>query len=272
MSIAQPDIASRAWVTQLRFLYDYGHVSNPRGLQTNELMAAVTAVDMEFPVVHVVGRKLDYRFMAAEALWIISGSDRLSFHPQIEEKLKPYSDNGETLYGAYGIPFVDQLNYIEHTLRKNTESRQAVIAIWKPTPLLSKDIPCTVAIQFLIRMDTLYTNVFMRSSDIWMGLPYDIFSFTVMSTVIAMKLGVTKLGDLQIFSGSLHLYENNRLDAQSVLSKTTIGQDTLWNIGQLTSQTALQADLLSAANSSSNKEALMILTQIGDPNATVKRK
>ena len=74
----------------------------------------------------------------------------------------------------------------------------------KPT----NDMNCTVCLQFFIREGKLYETVYMRSNDIWYGLPYDALFFTSIQIYLAMKLGV-KLGTYTHVAGSLHLYERN---------------------------------------------------------------
>ena len=72
----------------------------------------------------------------------------------------------------------------------------------------TKDLPCTISLQYLIREGALHCIVYMRSNDLWLGFPYDVFCFTAFQTKLAMELGV-KLGTYTHIAGSLHLYERN---------------------------------------------------------------
>ena len=72
----------------------------------------------------------------------------------------------------------------------------------------SKDINCTVCLQFFIRNNKLHMTTYMRSNDLWMGFPYDVFQFTNMQVLMSMELGV-ELGTYTHISGSLHLYKRN---------------------------------------------------------------
>lgn len=199
--------------------------SSPRGLSTRELISYTTKTDMSKPIVSLPSRKLDYTFMVAEAYWILSGSDRLD-HPVLRKNLIKYSDDGEIMAGAYGPPFAAQVQYVVKALSRDRDSRQAVIVIWRMNPPNSKDIPCTVAVQFMIRNGFIHTNVFMRSSDAWLGWPYDVFSFTMMTCFVALHFPIAmrpKLGTLSLTAGSQHLYDRNIAQATSVCESSDNG-------------------------------------------------
>ena len=207
--------ANEAWEAQIRRLLNppvgtaYFDVA-PRGINCREIINDRVTFDMKYPRVDNPKRKLSYDFMKAEADWIIAGSNDLNYHPEIKSKLTPYSDNGETMAGAYGPMIMYQKDYVIEQLKKDRETRQAALTIWKPNPAPSKDIPCTLAMQFLIRENFIYTNVSMRSSDAWMGLPYDMYSFTMITCHIKAKIDHRiLLGSCTINMGSSHLYQYN---------------------------------------------------------------
>ena len=102
----------------------------------------------------------------------------------------------------------DQWKMVKQLLKNNPNSRQAVIHIKEPRDLVnrpSKDVNCTIAMQFLLRDNKLDLIVTMRSNDIWLGLPYDVFNFTCMQIQMAMELGVN-IGVYYHNAGSLHMY------------------------------------------------------------------
>jgi thymidylate synthase len=162
--------------------------------------------DMGYPIV-TCKPNTSWIYMAAEAIWILSGENSLFYSQEIQRIQAPYSDDGKKLSGAYGPSFQSQLPYILDLFARDINTRQAVLTIWKRSPKPSKDIPCTVALQWLIRNNKLHCIVTMRSSDVGMGLPYDMFSFACMSAEIASKLGV-ELGICYITAGSRHIYDN----------------------------------------------------------------
>jgi hypothetical protein len=204
VAITSPDSLGGAW----------------RGKTTRELVGYPSVWSMASPVVLCPGRFPEgrgHRFMMAEAAWILSGDNRLSTIFPFAKALAGLSDDGRTMGGAYGPPFVDQVSYVQRAIEGDLASRQAVITIWRPRPQLGgKDVPCTVALQWLVRSDlegqaTLHCVATMRSSDAWMGLPFDVFTFSAMSAFIALalrpKVGDLALGLLTLTAGSQHLYQ-----------------------------------------------------------------
>lgn len=227
--------ATVVWMNQVSQLATMRETASPRGMQTKEQVAVTLGVSMRYPVVCCPQRKLGYNFMAAEAFWILSGSNSLDFHPEIREKLGKFSDDGKTNNGSYGPRFIEQVGFVTQTLKMDPDSRQAVMTIWKPNPAPSKDIPCTVALQFLVRHNILHLNVFMRSSDVWLGLPYDIFSFSMMAIFVAIELGVKDLGRMTLLLGSSHLYETDWSNAQDVIRIWDWQSTTPWMAGNFKS-------------------------------------
>lgn len=158
-------------------------------------------------------RKMPMRYAVGELMWYLSGSQNVEDIAQFSEKWRDLSDDGLTANSAYGHRIFkgmgfDQWAYVYSLLRDNPNSRQAVIHIKDADDRVTKDMPCTLTLQFLIREGALYLTVNMRSNDIWMGLPYDMFSFTCMQLKMAMELGV-QLGTYTHNAASLHLYERD---------------------------------------------------------------
>ena len=152
-----------------------------------------------------------------------------------------FSDDNVRFYGSYGPKIVDQISYVIDTLAKDDYSRQAVINIWREKPGPSKDIPCTCSLQFILRDDKLNCIATMRSSDAWLGWPYDAFNFTCISIYTLLQLmhqhrKTYKLGNLSINAGSQHLYERNWEKAKLCLDNLSpsIGEIPYWmfNNGQ----------------------------------------
>jgi thymidylate synthase len=163
-------------------------------------------------------RGLNYRFAAAEFLWIAAGLDEVAPLARYNKKMASFSDDGVHLAGAYGPRLASQWDYVLGTLRADPDSRQAVAVIWTPRPAPSKDVPCTVSAQFLVR-DGKVTGVWtMRSSDLWLGLPYDAFSFARLTACVAGALG-REPGEVVITAGSSHLYEEHWASAEEALTR-----------------------------------------------------
>lgn len=208
----------------LKRLWDSTHEVSPRGEKTHEIIGLVTEIDMDSPIITVPQRELDYQFMAEEARWILSGERRLSHI--LRKNLLKYSDDGVTMRGAYGPPFLQQVEHVVDLLRGAPNTRQAVMTLWERSPRSSRDIPCTVGLQWLFRNEKLHCNVFMRSSDIYLGFPYDIFTFSMMTLYLIKSIKIPiPLGTLRLFAGSAHLYARHRVMAKFLYENGTCGEN-----------------------------------------------
>lgn len=196
-----------------------GKIYAPRKKVIKELSHSTIAIDMSYPVLTDPVRKLSYQGMAAEAHWICTGDDRLAGIEPWLPRMKEFSDDGIRLSGAYGPKIMAQLDYVLQKLRADDQTRQATLTLWQPNPLQSKDYPCTIAMDFKLRDNRLNMHVFMRSSDAWLGVPYDVFSFSMVAHLVCCRLngGVSvnpvKPGVLYLTAASSHLYEENWLRA-----------------------------------------------------------
>lgn len=161
-----------------------------------------------------------------ELLWYLSKSNALSY---IKYYIPPYiksSDDNKTIYGAYGPRLfnkdgaINQVTNIINILKEKPNSRRAVIQLFDAKDLMGshKDIPCTTSLQFTIRNKKLVMMTSMRSNDAYLGLPHDIFCFTMLQEIIAVTLGV-EIGTYHHSVASLHLYKVNKKDAEKYLSE-----------------------------------------------------
>lgn len=190
----------------------------PRGLTTTEYCGVVLRVDDACNNILVnTGRDLNYRFMVAEFLWIAFGMDDLATIAQYNKNIAQFSDDGKVLYGSYGRRLKLQWDRIRHALKRDSYTRQAVATIFNPDMSTNtKDTPCTISLQWLLRADKLNCIATMRSSDIWLGLPYDFYVFSQLTNCLAGYLG-KRPGWVQMQLGSLHLYESNFAKAQECM-------------------------------------------------------
>jgi len=210
--------ATHAWVMALEAVMNTGSERSPRGLTTVEVPHRTDVVDMRHCLVQVPARGLNYRFAAAEAYWILTGDNHLASLLKYNSHMAKFSDDGETLFGAYGPPIQAQLDYVVGKLLRDPDTRQAALTIWRPNPQPTKDVPCTVAMVFALRDSLLNAHVFMRSSDLWLGWPYDVFSFSMVAHQICCRLNternfdgqsvapVIEPGNLYLTAASSHLY------------------------------------------------------------------
>jgi thymidylate synthase len=193
-------------------------------------------------------RKLNPFYAAAEFLWYLSNTNNIEMIKAYAPQYVRFTEDGEHAWGAYGNRWIadpafiqesmkhhEQLNFdlrktivgdtlqaplsqiqaVAWLLQKNPLTRQAVIGMWNPGDLLhaiigdKKDIPCTTTLNFLIRDNKLNLVANMRSNDVWLGFPYDVWSFTNLQILLADFLNID-IGWYQHQAMSLHIYERNR--------------------------------------------------------------
>lgn len=165
-------------------------------------------------------RNLPMRYAIGEMLWYMSGNNSLKEIQKYTNGWDRMSDDGETVNSNYGYCIkhkfgFDQWEFVRNELEENPNSRRAVIHIKEASNKESKDVNCTVCLQFFIRDNKLYLTTYMRSNDLWMGFPYDIFQFTNMQILMSMELG-REIGTYTHIAGSLHLYERDVKDTENV--------------------------------------------------------
>ncbi|MEW8232254.1 MAG: thymidylate synthase [Candidatus Thiodiazotropha endolucinida] len=160
-----------------------------------------------------------------ELLWYLSGTNSLDFIRYYIPAYSEESEDGTTIYGAYGprlfnSPGGDQINNVITLLNNKPHSRRAVIQIFDSRDIEKnrQEIPCTCIMQFLIREKRLNMYTYMRSNDSFIGLPHDIFTFTMIQEIIARSLG-TGMGKYVHTVGSLHLYLKNTVGVNEFMNE-----------------------------------------------------
>jgi thymidylate synthase len=163
-------------------------------------------------VLTVEGRVCNPGFMVAEAIWILSGSDAAWIF-QYNSRLRRWADS-DRIVGAYGPRLrrwqgsIDQLANVVKRLESEPGSQRATVAIFDPAidQEWHGSVPCTNLIRFMIRNGRLDMTTVMRAQDVWLGLPYDYFTFSLLHELVSGFLGV-ELGTYFHFMDVFRLYE-----------------------------------------------------------------
>ena len=188
-----------------------------------------TLTDPERAWINDGNRKASLRYGCAELLWYLSGTDD-GWIEHYAPQYKRFLEEDGTAFGAYGKRWADfgQLGFVLREI--GTDSRRAVMQCWAPERDIAqaerngKDVPCTLSLQFLREDDRLNLIVTMRSNDAWLGLPYDMFCFTMIQRLVAGALNL-KCGFYTHQAGSMHLYERNATKAANCLRSWTSNGD-----------------------------------------------
>jgi thymidylate synthase len=199
----------------------------PRGMETREVLDVHMLLTQ--PRARLLSappsRILNPAFAVAETVWHLSGSDA-DWIFDYNARLRKYANDG-VLRGAYGPRMrnwagkVDQLRQVVEILTEDPDSRRALIQLYDPAldSAGHKDVPCTLGFAFHLRAGRLHMTTTMRGQDVWIGMPYDLFFYTVLHELVAGWLGA-ELGDFHHHVGSLHIYENHLDQAEQLTSLT----------------------------------------------------
>ena len=165
-------------------------------------------------------------FHFIESMWMLAGRNDLKSLTYYVASMSDFSDNGETLWGAYGYRWrkyfhKDQINMIVKLLKENPDDRRAVLQMWdanKDLARVSKDVPCNTNIYFKIRDNKLNMTVCNRSNDmLWGAYGANVVHMSVLQELVAHRLGVP-VGVYRQDSDSFHVYLNEVWDKVKHLS------------------------------------------------------
>jgi thymidylate synthase len=211
-------------------LLSSGLKTSPRGLATSEIIAPTFILrNPRRRFVTNPARRWSFPLAIGELCWHLSASDDVAFISQYAPRWREFSDDGSTIAGScYGKRVFErkggkpsQWDSLINLLTVDPQSRRAVLLFREAgtESLQSKrrDVACATSFQCLIREGHLHTVVYMRSNDAILGLPYDVFLFTMLQEILATTLGL-ELGYYYHMCGSLHLYDKNIELAKRVMS------------------------------------------------------
>lgn len=225
------DMFDEMWFGCLQRALTIGDKIVVRGRPCAELMGyQATLDDVHHNLLMNPRRRISPTYACAEILWYLSGDDSIEMIEAYAPQYKLFANDG-VAYGAYGKRWLyedtddTQLTLAIKLLQDDPTTRQCVVCMWGPSDLpqairdVKRDIPCTTTWQFLVRDGALHMICTMRSNDIWLGMPYDVFANTTIMKLIALTLGV-RAGTYTHQVGSLHLYEKHYAAARETVRET----------------------------------------------------
>ena len=202
------DTMPDGYVDIIHHIIDNGRSVSPRGQRTLEVPDVVIKLKNPARALALgVGRKLNLSIAAAEAVQLIGGFLDPHLLLSVSKTFAQFMDDG-TFWGGYGERIQNQVLVAGQKLIMDNDTRQAVVTIWdkdKDNVPGKHDYPCTLSLTFQVRDHCLELHTTMRSNDVWLGLPYDIFQFTQLQITMARALGFG-LGAYYHHAVSLHLY------------------------------------------------------------------
>ncbi len=234
----------------LQKILDNGIDSSDRtGVGTRSLFAEQLRFDLKQGFPAITTKKLAWKAMVAELLWFIEGTGderrlaEIQYGTRRPEKTTIWTANANADYWkpnaryegdlgrVYGVQWrnwrkvdgwktVDHLKNLVEGLKTDPNGRRHIITAWNPGELdLMALPPCHMMAQFYIRNNTLSCQMYQRSCDAFLGLPFNIASYALLTHLIAKTISA-EVGELIITLGDVHIY-NNHFDAvKTQLSRT----------------------------------------------------
>ncbi len=221
-----------AYLYFLGYIMSYGKKIAPRGNLTLEVLN--NSFILENPrkrLITLRDRRWSIFYALGEFLWHLSGSDSLASISYYSKSWNKYSENNFSINGScYGKKLFSNIHgkskskwqIAKELIDKNPESRRIVIPLFTNCDLENgehgKDIACTCFLQFIIRDSKLNLICFMRSNDMFIGFPYDVFVFTMFQELMALETGYN-LGWYHHIMTSSHIYDKHWDWASKIISK-----------------------------------------------------
>ncbi len=188
-------------------------------------------------------KKVSFRSIAVELLWFLRGETNIEYlkHHGVsiwnewvnkEGDLGPVYGHQWRRWGSteeivadrqfgsvVGKPGIDQISQVIESLKKDPYGRRHIVSAWNVADLPKMALPpCHLLFQFYVSKGQLSCHMYQRSADVFLGVPYNVASYALLTHIIAQVTGYS-VGELIISFGDLHLYENHIPAAQEQLTR-----------------------------------------------------
>ncbi|QDG76866.1 thymidylate synthase [Labrenzia sp. PHM005] len=186
-----------------------------------------------FPL--VTTKKLHLRSIIHELLWFIAGDTNIAYLKENGVKIwDDWADENGDLGPVYGYQWrswpapskdgsgesIDQIANVLEMIRKSPESRRLIVSAWNPALVDEMALPpCHALFQFYVADGKLSCQLYQRSADVFLGVPFNIASYALLTMMIAQVTGL-KPGDFVHTLGDAHLYANHFDQAREQLTRT----------------------------------------------------
>ena len=181
-----------------------------------------------FPI--LTTKKLHVRSIIYELLWLLRGDTNISYlHDHGVHIWDKWADEKGELGPIYGAQwrawptpdgeYVDQIARAVELIKSDPDSRRIVVSAWNVGQLADMKLsPCHAMFQFYVSNGKLSCQLYQRSADIFLGVPFNIASYSLLTHLMANQTGL-ELGDFVWSGGDCHLYLNHLLQADEQLTR-----------------------------------------------------
>jgi thymidylate synthase len=181
-----------------------------------------------FPL--VTSKRVHFKSVAVELLWFLRGESNIAYlHEHGVTIWDEWADPDGELGPVYGVQWrswptpdgrhIDQISRLLDGLRTNPDSRRHVVSAWNVAELESMALPpCHAFFQFYVADGRLSCQLYQRSADLFLGVPFNIASYSLLTHLVAQQVGL-EVGDFVWTGGDVHIYDNHVAQVTEQLSR-----------------------------------------------------
>lgn len=222
----------KAYLDLLRHLVEHGTQKSDRtGTGTRSVFGWQLRFDLRegFPL--VTTKKLHLRSIVHELLWFLRGETNVAYLRENKVSIwDEWANAAGELGPVYGKQWrdwettdgrhVDQMRWVVDEIRRNPDSRRLIVSAWNVGDLPRMALmPCHAMFQFYVADGKLSCQLYQRSGDVFLGVPFNIASYALLTHLVAQACGLS-VGDFVHTLGDAHLYSNHIEQAREQLQRT----------------------------------------------------
>lgn len=219
------------YLSMMRHVRDHGaHKEDRTGTGTRSVFGYQMRFDLGkgFPL--VTTKKLHIRSIVYELLWFLKGESNTSYLKDNGVSIwDEWADDDGELGPVYGVQWrnwpkpdggsVDQISELINTIKNNPDSRRMLVNAWNVGEIENMALPpCHCMFQFYVADGKLSCQLYQRSADIFIGVPFNIASYALLTHMVAQQCDLT-VGEFIWTGGDCHLYQNHLVQADEQLQR-----------------------------------------------------
>ena len=216
----------------MQHVLDKGHVKEDRtGTGTRSVFGHQMRFDLADSFPMLTTKKLHLRSIIYELLWFLKGETNIAYLKENGVRIwDEWADENGDLGPVYGYQWrswpspsggsVDQISKVMDQIINTPDSRRMIVSAWNPALVDDMALPpCHALFQFYVADGRLSCQLYQRSADIFLGVPFNIASYALLTLMMAKVAGL-KPGEFVHSLGDAHLYSNHLDQAREQLSRT----------------------------------------------------
>ena len=221
----------RQYLDLMRHVLDHGHVKADRtGTGTRSVFGWQMRFDLEAGFPLLTTKKLHLKSIVHELLWFLQGDTNIRYLKDNGVRIwDEWADENGDLGPVYGHQWrhwktpdgreIDQIAQLVEGLKKNPDSRRHIVTAWNPSDVDRMALPpCHALFQYYVADGKLSCQLYQRSADIFLGVPFNIASYALLTLMLAQVCGYQP-GDFVHTLGDAHLYSNHLEQVQLQLAR-----------------------------------------------------